>query len=143
MTLVRYNKPQTVLPRLIDEFFNDDFFMGGRLINNSFVPSANIKETENAYLIDLSAPGFNKKEIKLEVDENQLRVFSETKSETENKQENFIKREFNYQSFERSFGLPENANAEKIKANYQDGILHIEIPKMVKEEKKKRFIDIF
>jgi HSP20 family protein len=143
MTLVRYSKPINVFPNLINEFFNDDFFMGGRLMENSFVPSANVKENSKAFLIELSAPGFNKKDINIEVDDIMLKIYSEIKNEVENKDESIIKREFHYNSFERSFQLPENVNAEKIKANYNDGILSIEIPKMEKEQKKKRLIDIF
>ena len=143
MTLVRYSKPRNVFPNLINEFFNDDFFMGGRLMENSFVPSANVKENSKAFLIELSAPGFNKKDINIEVDDIMLKIYSELKNEVENKDESIIKREFHYNSFERSFQLPENVNAEKIKANYNDGILSIEIPKMEKEQKKKRLIDIF
>lgn len=143
MTLVRYSKPRNVFPNLINEFFNDDFFMGGRLMENSFVPSANVKENSKAFLIELSAPGFNKKDINIEVDDKMLKIYSVIKNEVENKDESIIKREFHYNSFERSFQLPENVNAEKIKANYNDGILSIEIPKMEKEEKKKRLIDIF
>jgi HSP20 family protein len=143
MTLVRYSKPRNVFPNLINEFFNDDFFMGGRLMENSFVPSANVKENSKGFVIELSAPGFNKKDINIEVDDKMLKIYSEIKNEVENKDETIIKREFHYNSFERSFQLPENVNAEKIKANYNDGILSIEIPKMEKEEKKKRLIDIF
>ncbi len=143
MTLVRYSKPINVFPNLINEFFNDDFFKGGRLMENSFVPSANVKENSKAFLIELSAPGFNKKDINIEVDDIMLKIYSEIKNEVENKDESIIKREFHYNSFERSFQLPENVNAEKIKANYNDGILSIEIPKMEKEQKKKRLIDIF
>jgi HSP20 family protein len=143
MTLVRYSKPRNVFPNLINEFFNDDFFMGGRLMENSFVPSANVKENSKAFVIELSAPGFNKKDINIEVDDKMLKIYSEIKNEVENKDESIIKREFHYNSFERSFQLPENVNADNIKANYNDGILNIEIPKMEKEEKKKRLIDIF
>ena len=143
MTLVRYSKPRNVFPNLINEFFNDDFFMGGRLMENSFVPSANVKENSKGFVIELSAPGFNKKDINIEVDDKMLKIYSEIKNDVENKDETIIKREFHYNSFERSFQLPENVNAEKIKANYNDGILSIEIPKMEKEEKKKRLIDIF
>jgi HSP20 family protein len=143
MTLVRYSKPRNVFPNLINEFFNDDFFMGGRLMENSVVPSANVKENSKGFVIELSAPGFNKKDINIEVDDKMLKIYSEIKNEVENKDETIIKREFHYNSFERSFQLPENVNAEKIKANYNDGILSIEIPKMEKEEKKKRLIDIF
>ena len=143
MTLVRYSKPRNVFPNLINEFFNDDFFMGGRLMENSFVPSANVKENSKGFVIELSAPGFNKKDINIEVDDKMLKIYSEIKNEVENKDDTIIKREFHYNSFERSFQLPENVNAEKIKANYNDGILSIEIPKMEKEEKKKRLIDIF
>ena len=143
MTLVRYSKPRNVFPNLINEFFNDDFFMGGRLMENSVVPSANVKENSKGFVIELSAPGFNKKDINIEVDDKMLKIYSEIKNDVENKDETIIKREFHYNSFERSFQLPENVNAEKIKANYNDGILSIEIPKMEKEEKKKRLIDIF
>jgi len=142
MTLVRYQKPRNVFPNLINEFFNDDFLMGGRHMNNNFIPSANVNELENSFEIELSVPGFSKNDINIEVDENIIKIHSEIKEE-EVKDGSIIKREFYKKSFERKFQLPENVDAEKIKANYLDGILKIELPKVEIEAKKKRVIDIF
>lgn len=139
MTLVKYNPVRRNLfpgfTNLFDDFFNDEVF-SNRLVGT--VPSVNIKETEDTYFIELAAPGMKKDDIKIEADNNQLTISSEKEMRNEEKDENgkYTMREFNYQSFSRSFTLPESANAEKISANYKDGVLNISIPK--KEEAKQK-----
>ena len=102
--------------------------------NNETLPSVNIAENNDGFKIEFAVPGLNKDEFKINLDNNVLTVGSEKKEEKEEINENFTRREFNYSSFQRSFTLPDSANGEKIKAEYQNGILYVEIPK--REEAK-------
>jgi len=101
---------------------------------NSNLPSANIKETEENYGIELIAPGFKKESFKVEVHERNLTISAEEKTDSEEKTETFLRKEYTFGSFTRSFRLPNTVNSEKIEASYKDGILHLTIPK--KEEAK-------
>jgi len=97
----------------------------------------NIKEDADAYKVEVAAPGFEKDDFKVELNHDLLTVSSEKKIENETKEgEVFTKREFSYQSFSRSFTLPQTADGERIKASYKKGILQITIPK--KEEAKQK-----
>lgn len=139
MTLVKYNPVRRNLfpgfSSLIDDFFNDEF-VSNRMVGT--VPSVNVRETEDAFFVELAAPGMNKNDFKVEADNNQLSISSEKEEKHEEKDDNgkYTMREFNYQSFRRTFTLPESANADKIAATYKDGVLNIHIPK--KEEAKEK-----
>ena len=106
------------------------------------MPAANIKETDKSYHVELASPGMNKEDFKIEVDEDLLTIRSEKESEKEETSSRYTKREFNFTSFVRSFRLPEEVDSENISAKYEGGILQLEIPKKVVEEKKVRSIDI-
>jgi len=85
----------------------------------------------------MSAPGLEKKDFKIELNNSVLTISSEKKVENETKDDQqFTRREFSYQSFSRSFNLPETVESEKIAAKYENGILSINIPK--KEEAKPK-----
>jgi HSP20 family protein len=88
--------------------------------------------------VELAAPGMKKEDFKVEIDNNTLLISSEKQEEKEEsrKKDNYLRKEFNYQSFFRSFTLPEYIDENKIQANYKDGILHVEIAK--KEGSKKK-----
>ena len=106
-------------------------------------PAVNIKENENSFEILLAAPGLNKEDFSIEIDENILKISSEFKQNEEVKDEKFSRREFNFSSFKRAFTLPETINEDKIEASYVNGILQLVLPK--KEEalpKEKRSIQI-
>lgn len=109
------------------------------------LPPVNISENDESFKVDLAAPGFNKDDFKLELDNNKLSVSAEHKSDKEGKTENFSHKEFIQSSFTRTFHLPENKVAEgDIKANYENGVLSLSLPK--KEEAKRqapRKIEIF
>jgi HSP20 family protein len=85
----------------------------------------------------MAAPGMTKKDFKVELDGNMLTISSEKTNETQNENEKYTRREFSYQSFQRTFNLPKDVvDADKIEAKYQDGVLHLVIPK--REEAKQR-----
>ncbi len=103
---------------------------------NNTLPSVNIAESNESFKIEFAAPGLSKEEFKINLDNNVLTVGSEKKEEKEESNENFTRREFNYSSFQRSFTLPDSVNGEEITAEYQNGVLNIEIPK--REEAKAK-----
>lgn len=115
-------------------FFND-FFDDARFpsldMGNGFsrVPSANVIENDKSFNIELAAPGMKKNDFEVNVDHGQLTISSEKKDEKEEKGENYTRHEFSYNSFSRSFLLPDIADADKIKAKYEDGVLKLSIPK--------------
>jgi HSP20 family protein len=137
MLLVR-NSNQ--LPSLFDRFFDGEMFdWSNRNFSNTntTLPSVNIKENPDAFTVEVAAPGLEKNDFKIELNLNTLTVSSEKKIENETKEsEVFTKREFSYQSFTRSFTLPQIADGDRIGANYENGILTISIPK--KEEAKPK-----
>ena len=137
MLLVR-NSNQ--VPSLLDRFFDGEMFdwTNRNFSNtNTTLPSVNIKENADAFTVEVAAPGFDKGDFKLELNHNTLTISSDKKVEKETKEgEFFTKREYSYQSFIRSFTLPQIADGERIEASYENGILTVGIPK--KEEAKPK-----
>jgi len=137
MTLVRY---QNSIPNLLDRFFDNelDVFTRRNFSNtNTTLPSVNIKENEDGFEVEVAAPGFDKSDFNIELNNDVLTISSEKEIENEVKEnEQFTKKEFSYQSFTRSFTLPELVEDDKITAKYENGILRIAIPK--KEEAKPK-----
>ncbi|AYN04129.1 MULTISPECIES: Hsp20/alpha crystallin family protein [unclassified Flavobacterium] len=136
------------LPSLLDDIFGRELF---NWENNNFsatsttLPSVNVKETDNNFEVELAAPGMDKKDFKVTFDNDLLTISSSKKDEKETVEDNFTRREFSYQSFQRSFKLPNNVvDEENIKANYDNGLLHLVIPKKeeAKENKAPRVIEI-
>ncbi len=137
MSLVRFSNQ---VPSVFDRFFDRELFdWSNRNYSetNTTLPSVNIKENKEGYEVEVAIPGFDKNDFKLELNNDVLTVSSEKKVENETKEgERFTKREFSYQSFSRSFSLPDTADSDKIAASYESGILKIGIPK--KEEAKPK-----
>ena len=94
----------------------------------------NIRETENEFILELAAPGWNKEDFKIQLDNNLLTIAVDKKEETVNDKEKMVRREFKQQSFKRSFTVDEKINAEAIFAQYVNGVLVLNLPK--KEEVK-------
>jgi HSP20 family protein len=110
---------------------------------NSFKPAVNIREDDKNYVLDFAIPGIDKKDLKIDMNEDTLTISSETKNESEENKEDYRRKEFSYKSFSRSFYIPENVNREKIEANYKDGILTVSLPKQeVDTSKVQRKIEI-
>ncbi len=116
---------------LTDFFDNDRFFDADWLKRMQVVPAVNVKELDKEFEIEMAAPGLNKKDFKINIENGVMTIFNEKKEEKVEKEENFTRREFNYTNFSRSFTLPENINPEKVDAKYEDGILRILLPKKV------------
>ena len=126
--------------RYMDSFFGDNFLTPSDRVFNR-LPSVDVRDTENAYILEAELPGFDEKDIEVHVDNNTLTI--ESKKEEETKEENgqsYLIRERRVSSFSRSFKLPENADAEGITASFKNGILSLEINK--KAEAQKRLIQI-
>ena len=129
------------LPVLFDDIINRDTFNWG-LSNfsntNTSIPAVNIKETADSYSVEVAAPGMLKKDFKVELEGNLLTISSERNEEKEETgDERYVRREFSYQAFQRSFTLhKEVVDVEKIQARYEDGVLRLLIPK--KEEAKQK-----
>ena len=137
MSLVRFSNQ---MPSVFDRFFENDMFdWSNRNFSNTntTLPAVNIKEDEDGFEVEMSAPGLDKKDFKIELNNSVLSISSEKKTENETKEgQQFTRREFSYQSFSRSFTLPETVEGEKIAAKYENGILSVSIPK--KEEAKPK-----
>lgn len=97
--------------------------------NYKSVPAVNIVEGNDEFTIEVAAPGLDKKDFKIDLENNQLTISSEKEIKSEEKDERLIRNEFRYTSFSRSFTLPETVENDKIKARYKDGILHVAVPK--------------
>jgi HSP20 family protein len=144
MSLVRFSRNY---PSVLDRFFDNDLFDWSHRNfsnTNTTLPSVNIKESNMEFMVEVAAPGLEKGDFKIELNRDVLTVSSEKKVENDTKEgQQFTCREFSYQSFSRSFTLPNIADGDKIAARYENGILSITIPK--KEEiisKMNRQIEI-
>ena len=138
MTLTKFRKNSPVFSPLFDNFFDSEFFDAR---TNGNVPSANIKEKEDRFEVELAIPGFDKKDVHIELNDGLLTISSEKSSEDEEKDAHYSRREFQYASFTRSFRLPDNVNVDDIQAKFNNGVLEVHIPK-AKELKKSKSIEI-
>lgn len=142
MTLVKLNNRS--LPRTFDAVFNDLFsgFAGGIAEGFNAVP-VNVHETKDAYHLEVSAPGLNKDDFKVNLD-NGLLTISYEKKEEEKTSDDYktLRREFNYRSFKRSFSLNDDVNAENIQAKYENGILKVYLAKTEPAQSGNRQINI-
>ena len=149
MNLIKRNGNQ--VPGFQRLFFDDIF--GRELFNwenNNFskttttLPSVNIKETADNYEVEVAAPGMDKNDFKVTLDGNLLTISSQKEQQQVNEQENFTRKEFSYQSFQRSFELPKHVvDEDKISARYENGLLLLSIPKREEaKQKPPRMIDI-
>lgn len=145
MTLVKFKRRPfgSLIPQ--DFFDMDDFFDNRSWVRDMLPdrfwngkrsePALNIKETEDHFEIELAAPGFAKKDFEVTIDDGCLNISAEKSKTEEEKEDDYTRREFRYNAFERSLQLPESVKQEAIKATYKDGILSFNLAK--KEEAKK------
>ncbi len=136
MTLIRrVNNNYPVFQNWLEDFIGTvDNSINNR--TRSTVPAVNIAETDNSFEIAFAAPGLTKSDFTIHLENDVLTVKSEKENDQNGSNSNFTRKEFNFSTFQRSFTLPDMADSEHIKAEYQNGILNIEIPK--KEEAKAK-----
>ena len=131
--LTKYNRGTSLptLSNVLENFFDTDVvnFLGTDV--TSTIPAVNVKETNDAYKVDVAAPGLKKEDFKINLENNILTIKAEKETKQEEKDENnkFRRKEFSYTSFQRSFSLPDIIEEEKIQAKYENGILCITVPK--------------
>lgn len=141
MGFLAKNDSHPAVRSFLDDFFPNDLMdWGFKKFTNigTTVPSVNLSETESDYTIDLAAPGMKKEDFHVEIENNMISISSQKEEKKEDKNENYTRREFSYQSFHRTFHLPDAAVTKKIDASYKDGVLHITIPKDAGKVKNSR-----
>jgi HSP20 family protein len=123
-------RPRTFNPSVFDDFFKpwNEWFSDKKGMMST-VPAVNIKESDGKYLVMLAAPGLKKEDFHIDVDANLVTISAGTASEKEEKEDQFTRKEYNYNSFARTFTLPENIERDKIEAMYENGELKLVLPK--------------
>ena len=131
-TLTKRNQP-VGFNNLFDELFEGYFgdWKPARTPSlKKTIPAVNVKENENAFLLELAAPGLKKENFNLEINNNSLTIEATTESKETEEKYNYSRKEFSYESFKRSFTLPKDKiKIEDIEANYSDGVLVVSLPK--------------
>ena len=144
-----WSRPLSMLSEF-DQIF-DDFRSGLRRVFTSpfesmsglaGVPAVDVEDAGDKYIIKADMPGMDKPDINIEVHNDILTITAEKKVEDEERGKTFLRKERSYQSFSRSLPLPKGTDAEKIKASLEKGVLELSIPKVEKEEKPKKKIEI-
>lgn len=144
MTRIQFQKEspaRTILQA--SELFND-FFNDFNTMNTPgwSTPAVNIIDGDSFYRIDLAIPGFSKEDLDIRIEENVLVCSSENKKEIGKQAERFSKKEFSIKAFTRKFNLPDNIDTELIKAQFENGIMSIHLPKRVDEKPRSKSISI-
>ena len=141
MSLIDWFNSDTVpitrnaLGKFREDFGNSQLPRGGR----SSFPAVSVSENEKFYTIEMAVPGKTKNDFELNIEDGILSIKSETENRSDEVDKNYTRQEYNYSSFFRSFSLPSDADAESIKARYEDGLLIVTVgrTKEAPDEKKK------
>ncbi len=143
MTVVRYKNRMNGEPAF-NNLLSDLFSPMPSLFKEDFRQAApvNIKETENAFSLDVVAPGFSKEDFKISLENNLLTVSVEKKEETVNENEKLVRTEYKFSSFKRSFTVDDKINAEAISAQYVNGVLTLNLPKKAEVKPATKQISI-
>jgi HSP20 family protein len=131
--LATFKRQNPFFPTFADSFFGENFFNDSDWASS---PAVNIAEDQDAFRIELAAPGLQKEDFKIDIEKRRLTISSEKKSSSESKDERYLRKDFSFSSFRRSFSLPEYADTDNIKAAYANGILIVSVPKQ--EEAKEK-----
>lgn len=129
-------------PFLMSNIFDDDFVPAMSGSSNISRPAVNIREDDKRYMLELAVPGIDKKDLKIEVNEDILTISMEQKQEKEEEVQGYKRREFSYSSFCRSFYLPDDTNRDKIEASYKDGVLTVALHKTEEKAKVSKVVNI-
>ncbi len=126
MTLIKWQH-RNPLSDMVNNLFDNDLgdFFGKRFSD----PAANIIESNDAFMLDIAAPGMVKDDFKINLENNILNISAEFEDQKREEGKNYTRKEFYYGSFSRAFTLPKTIDLESIKADYAEGILKITLPK--------------
>jgi HSP20 family protein len=113
-----------------------------REVTLSKMPAVDVVESEKAYELTAESPGIDEKDIEIKVVNGTLTIKGEKQEEKEEKKKDYYLRERNYGSFERSFGLPDGVDADKIEANFKKGVLTVTLPKKPEAQKAAKKIEV-
>ena len=146
MSLVKFRNRRPWGNLVTSNFFDNDDFLSNRLFNNELwntqlnEPALNIKETDEAFEVELAAPGFSKKDFEVTIAEGCLNISAENSHSEEEKEDNYTRKEFSYNSFEKKLQLPDSIKEEDVKAKYKDGVLRFNLIKKeaAKHQKPKK-----
>lgn len=123
---------------LFDDMFNDSFFKGDNKIMKT-----DIKDNKDNYIIDIEMPGYEKENIKIDVEDGYLNVTASINKDNDESNDNYVRKERYVGECSRSFYIGDNIEAEDIKANFKNGILSLNVPKINKEEvPTKKYVQI-
>ena len=143
MNLVRWNpwREMPALQRQFNRFFDDPFFRSGRMDGETDLgmwnPVVDLFEKDDHFVIKAELPGVKKDDIKIDLKDRILTLSGERSYDNEAKEENYYRKERIYGKFQREFTLPADVDAEKIQAEYKDGVLSIEVPKPAEQKTKQ------
>lgn len=107
--------------------------------NSISMPAANIRQTEDEYIIELAVPGLEREDFDIQLGKNDITITVEKKESKEEEKEKSSYKEFSYYSFKRNFKLPKGINVENVKATYDKGILEVKLEKLKEELKKEEY----
>lgn len=134
MALPIFNRPSRISGKRnwVENFFSEtnDFFRNFDFDKENDIPAVNVKEEPENFMIEVAVPGMKKEDFKIEIDRGVLMISAKAEESKEEKDENFVRREFSYRNFNRSFWLPENVKSEAINASYDQGMLKLKLPKI-------------
>jgi len=138
MSITRYNdtKGKPTWSSLMDDFINESFFNLPQ--NQQFFPSTNIVDEQEKFELKIALPGFTRDDVEIKLEGNILTISSEIESDETKEEKNYTRKEYNYQSFTRSFTLPNGVDAESIEANFEHGELIVSLPKLKNELDAKK-----
>ena len=123
------------IPSVFNDLFDTDFMPKA----NCTAPAINVKESDKAYTVELAAPGMKKEDFNVHInDEGNLIIKMESKSEKKDEDKNvrYLRREFSYTKYEQTLILPDDVNKEQIAAKVENGVLTVDLPKIVEEKVK-------
>lgn len=130
MSLIRFRKDPdlfSAFPSFFDDSFGRDLARG--FATGTSMPAVNIAESDDQFEVEVAAPGLTKEDFKVAFENGVLTISAEKKDEKEEKTKTHTRREFSYSSFQRSFTVPDSVQADKIGAEYKDGVLRLALPK--------------
>ena len=137
MALIKRHKHEApFVNSIFNELWDMNDFFGGKKLG-SRLPSVNVSETHDSYLVELAAPGLSKKDFNISLENGCLSISTQKEESKEEKKKDYTRREYSFNEFERSFTLPDSVDKDAVQAKYKDGVLSIALEKTAKAKKEE------